>query len=50
MDNQFLDYVYSNKYIVITGFIKAGIVDALHDDTSAGVTEKLDPFASGSDS
>ena len=49
----FFDYVNSNKYLVINGFKKAGIVDALHGDTSAGVTDKLgleDPFASDSDS
>ena len=38
----FLDYVNSNKDIVINGFKNAGIVDALNRDTPAGFTDTLE--------
>ena len=46
----FFDYVNSNKDIVINGFKKAGIVDALNRDTPAGFTDTLEFEDCNSDS
>ena len=52
---EFFYYINSNKDIIINGFKKAGIVDALNGTTPDGFTDTLkfeneDPFASDSDS